>query len=48
MIFMVENPAVIQSLLGMEIAGYAVVIIVPWTAEGHGIVKNFFTPSGGG
>ena len=48
MIFMDENPVVIQSLLCMEIAGYAVVVIVPRTAEGHGIVKNFFTPSGGG
>ena len=42
MIFMDEKSSVIQSLLCMEIAGYAVVIIVPRIAEGHGIVQKFF------
>lgn len=42
MIIIDEQPAVIQSLLFMEMAGYAVVIIVPRTAEGHGIVQKIF------
>lgn len=42
MIFMDDKPAVIQPLVCMEIAGYADVVRVPRTPEGHGIVqKNF-------
>lgn len=42
MIFIDEKLSVIQSLLYMAIAGYAVMIIVPLAADGHGNVREIF------